>query len=308
MIRTDDLFSGVLPFFHAAEERSFRKAAERLSVTPAAVSKAVLKLEETLGVKLLVRTSRTVALTPEGATFLERCREAIGSLQAGRELVSASRRLPKGPVHASLPFILGRIVGTDLPRIAARYPNLDFRLTFTDRLVKLADESIDVAVRIGTLQDSSLVARQLRTSRWVTVAAPSYLSRRGTPAEPGQLGVHDCLQFMTPQGKPRALTFHEPRSGETLVKGLTPRLLVDQGDVMLSAAVGGLGICQVLDFMVQGHLERGELVELLAEYAAPGPPITALTTPERSRSANVKAFMAFLVETFGRLEARGPRT
>jgi DNA-binding transcriptional LysR family regulator len=305
-MRSDELFTGVLPFFHAAEERSFRKAAQRLGVTSAAVSKAVLKLEESLGVKLLVRTSRTVALTPEGATFLERCREAISSLQAGRELVGEARRLPKGTIHVSLPFILGRLVGTELPRIAARYPNLDFRLTVTDRLVKLADESVDIAIRIGALRDSSLVARPLLTSRWMTVAAPSYVARRGAPQHPNQLDAHDCLLFVTPQGKPRELTFLEPRSRELVTRKPAARLLIDQGDVMLGAAAAGLGICQVLDFMVKDHLARGELVEVLSEHAAPGPPITALTTPERSRAANVKAFMTFLVEAFGRSRSSLP--
>ncbi len=302
-IRSDNLFAGVLPFFHVAEERSFRRAAERLGVTSAAVSKAVLKLEEDLGVKLLGRTSRTVTLTPEGATFLERCREAIGSLQAGRELVSASRRLPKGTIHVTLPFILGDLVAAELPRIAGRYPNLRFRVSMTDRLVKLVDETVDVAVRIGTLADSSLVSRHLCNSRWVTVAAPSYVARRGPPMHPDDLEQYDCLQFVAPNGKARDWSFINPRGEAPLSARIEPRLLIDQGETLLSAATAGLGVCQVLDFMVVRQLAAGELVEVLGAYAAPGPRISALTTPERSRAPNVRAFIAFLTETFRRVEA-----
>ena len=297
---TDDLFAGVLPFFYTAEERSFRRAAERLGVTPAAVSKAVLRLEERLGVKLLARTSRTVAPTPEGAAFQERCREAIASLEAGREAVSEARRQPRGTVHLSLPFILGRIVVPALPRLAARYPNLRFRLSMTDRLVGLVDDQVDVAIRIGELADSRLVSRRLRGSRWVTVAAPSYLARVGRPAHPSDLARHDGLMFVAPNGRPRAWTFRDPRSGAATTVPVEPRLLLDHGDHLLAAAIAGLGVCQVLDFMITDPVADGRLVEVLGGHAAEGPPIHALAVPERRRAANVRAVMAFLSDAFAR--------
>jgi DNA-binding transcriptional LysR family regulator len=299
-IQADDLFAGVLPFFYTAEERSFRRAAERLGVTPAAVSKAVLRLEDRLGVKLLVRTSRTVAMTPEGAAFQDRCREAIASLEAGREAVSEARRQPRGDVHLSMPFILGRIVVPALPRLAARYPNLRFRLSMTDRLVRLVDDQVDVAFRIGDLPDSRLVSRRLRGSRWVTVAAPSYIARAGRPAQPSDLVRHDLLVFVAPNGRPRAWSFRDPRTGAPIATPVEPRLLLDHGDHLLTAAIAGLGVCQVLDFMTTDPLGDGRLVEVLATHAAEGPPVHALTAPERSRAANVRAVMAFLAETFAR--------
>ncbi|MFT3838080.1 MAG: LysR family transcriptional regulator [Myxococcaceae bacterium] len=294
---TDELFSGVMPFFQVAEERSFRKAAQRLGVTSAAVSKAVLKLEESLGVKLLVRTSRTVALTPEGATFAARCREAISSVQAGRELILEAQRQPTGEVAITVPFILGRIVTRDLHLLGARYPRLTFRVSTTDRLVRLPEEKVDVALRIGPLEDSTMIARHLRGSRWVTVAAPSYVAQRGAPAQPGELEKHECLQFVSPDGRPRDWTFLDRHARHVLTTRVKGRLLIDQGEHLLDAAAAGFGICQVLDFMVGEQLAQGRLVEVLPEWAANGPPIHALTSPERSRAPAVKAVVGHLVET-----------
>lgn len=295
-----DLFAGILPFFHTAEERSFRRAAQRLGVTPAAVSKALLKLEEGLGIKLLARTSRTVALTPEGAAFLERCREAIASVQAGREQLSASRRLPRGQIHLTLPFILGSVVMPELPRLSARYPNLAFRVSMTDRLVRLLDEGVDVAVRIGDLPDSNLVMRLLGHSRWVTLAAPTYVARHGPPAHPDDLRRYNCLRFVAPNGRPRDWTFRDPETDRPFVHKVFGNLLIDHGEHLLDAALAGLGIGQVLDFMVGSILRDGTAVEVLTGYAAPGPPIHALTSRERAGSASVRAVLQFLTETFQR--------
>lgn len=289
-----DLFTGVPHFFHVAEERSFRRAAQKLGLTPAAVSKAVLKLEEKLGVKLLQRTSRAVALTPEGTEFLTRCREAISSLQAGREQLSESRRLPRGELSISLPFILGRVVVPALPRLTARYPDLSVRVTMTDRLVRLQEEQVDVGVRVGAREDSALISRLLGGSRWVTVAAPSYLARRGEPARPEELAKHTCVQFVAPNGRPRDWTFTD---GEVKVEG---RLRIDQGELMLEAAAAGFGVCQVLDFMVGDRLRDGRLQEVLQRFSAEGPKLHAVAAPERARTPNVKACFAFLADAFAR--------
>ncbi|HET7499789.1 MAG TPA: LysR family transcriptional regulator [Kofleriaceae bacterium] len=300
MSRTEDLFTGVLPFVRTAEERSFRRAAQRLGVTTAAVSKAVQRLEQGLGVKLLARTSRTVAITPEGAAFLERCRIAIESLQAGRDQVVQSRRLARGLVHVTMPFILGPVIARELPALAARHPELVVRCTLTDRNVRLVDEGIDVAIRIGGREDSSLVSRLLRPTTWVVVASPVYLGRRGSPQHPDELSRHNCLRFVGPNGRARDWTFLDVQTGRSLVRPVDGNLMIDQGEHMLEAARSGLGICQVLNFMVDDLVRAGRLVELLASYAAPGPTIQALTAPDRSRSPNVRAVFAFLVEAFGR--------
>jgi len=291
-----ELFAGLLPFVHTATERSFRRAAARLGVSPAAVSKAVRKLEERVGSKLLVRTSRTVSLTPEGAVFFERCRDAVASVQAARELVSESRRGPRGLLHVTLPLILGRHVVPELTRRIAPHPKLSLRVAMTDRLVRLEEEGVDVAVRIGERGGARLVSRLLRRTRWVTVASPGYLARRGVPKHPSGLGQHDCLRFVAPTGRARDWVFRA--DGAMTNVAVQGSLLIDHGELLLEAAVAGLGVCQLLDFMVKAPIGRGELTEILDGYSAPGPPIYALAAPERSRSPNVRAAFGFLEEIF----------
>ena len=292
MTARTDLFTGVLPFVRTAEERSFGRAAASLGITTAAVSKAVRKLEDELGVKLLDRSSRVVALTREGAEFLERCRPAVLGVQGAREAMQASRREPQGEVAVTLPFILAPFVVPGLARLGPQYPRLTFRLHMSDRIARLADESYDVAIRMGDLPSSSHISRLLRATRWVTVASPSYLSRRPAPKSPAELAGHNCLRFVAPDGKPRDWSF----AGHDLSVG--GNLLIDHGAELVSAAKAGLGLCQVLDFMVQDALREGALVEVLATHASEGPSIHALATSSRARSANVRAFINFLVEAF----------
>lgn len=290
-----DLFSGVLPFVRAAEERSFGRAAVSLGITTAAVSKAVKKLEDDLGVKLLDRTSRAVSLTRDGEVFLERCRRAVADVQSARAALQGTRREPQGELSVTLPFILAPLVVPQLARLGAQYPRLAFELHVSDRVARLGDESYDVAIRMGELDTSSLIARLVRRTRWVTVASPSYLARRAAPARPGELAAHNCLRFVAPNGKPRQWSFAD--AGRTVPTEVTGNLVVDHGDSLLVAAEAGMGICQVLDFMVEAKLRDGRLVELLGDFAAEGPSIHAVSTPARARSANVRAFTAALAES-----------
>lgn len=290
----DDLFTGVVPFVVTAEERGFRRAAQRLGVSAAAVSKAVLRLEERLGVRLLERTSRSVTLTQEGALFLTRCREAVNNLQAGRDQLSASRRQPRGEVVVSTSFILGPVLLPQLPVLAQRYPALSLRLDLTDRLVRLVDEGVDVALRVGALEDSRLVTARLRECRWMTLGAPSYLARHGAPQKPEDLALHNCVRFVAPDGRPRDWVF---RGGAVSVRG---NLLLNLGTHLQDAAVAGVGLCQVLDFMAQEDLRQGRLLEVLADHAAQGPPIHAVATAGRMRSPNVRAVLEWARPLFGR--------
>lgn len=292
-----DLFSGVLPFVRAAEEKSFGRAAASLGVTTAAVSKAVKKLEDDLGVRLLDRSSRVVTLTREGEDFLARSQQAVLSVRGARDAMQSTRREPHGDVSVTLPFILAPFVVPNLGKLAAQYPRLSFRVDMSDRVARLAVESYDVAIRMGVLEDSSLVSRLLRRTRWVTVAAPSYLARHAAPKHPDDLVAHNGLRFVGPNGKPRVWSFSDgEREIAIEAKG---NLLIDHGGSMLSAAESGMGICQVLDFMVERELREGTLVELLGGFSAKGPDVHALTTAARSSSANVRAFVRFLVEELG---------
>ncbi len=294
-----DLFAGVLPFVRTAEERSFGRAAASLGITTAAVSKAVRRLEEELGVKLLDRSSRVVTPTREGEMFLERCRRAVLDVQGAREAIQGARREPQGEVAATLPFILAPLVVPPLAQLSTQYPRLAFRLHLSDRIARLAEESYDVAIRMGDLPASSLVARKLRDTRWITVASPGYLARRPAPKHPDELAAHNCLCFVGSSGKPRDWSFEI--DGRAATRSVAGNLLIDHGTYLLAAAENGMGVCQVLDFMVGPAMRDGRLVEVLAPFATAGPAIHALTTPGRARSANVRAFTSFLVAAFARV-------
>ena len=288
-------FAALVPFVHTAELKSFRGAAERLGVSVAAVSKAVAKLERDLGARLLVRTSRSVALTPEGEVLLQRGRLALATHPAAPQHVVAPGQTRRGELRVTIPFILGSRLVQALPVLARRQPGLSVRLVVTDRWLPMAEGEIDVAVRIGELPDSDLVVRKLRTTRWCTLAAPDYLAREGTPETLAALSSHECLRFLAPNGRPRDWTFASPGGVGTRVP-TTGRFIVDQGELLLDGALAGLGVCQVLDFMAEPHLRAGRLVEVLRAHAADGPVIHAVTTHARKGAATVRAFLGFLGE------------
>ncbi|HYO71624.1 MAG TPA: LysR family transcriptional regulator [Archangium sp.] len=291
-----DLFAGILPFVHVAQERSFRRAAERLGVSTAAVSKAVQKLETDLGVRLLERTSRQVALTSEGEAFLERAREAVAQVHAARELVAQAQSAPRGPLTVTLPYILGPLLLPRLARLQARHPGLTLHVRLGDRLRRLVDEQIDVALRIGELEDSSLVGQLLLRTRWVTLASPAYLARHGTPQHPEALVDHQCLKFILPRGAAREWVFRREPGGPAGTVRTGGTIDVDHGPALLDLAAAGAGLCQVLDFMLDERVRDGRLVEVLASHAAQGPPVHALCVPGRQSVPRVRALLQLLVE------------
>ncbi|MEM7152321.1 MAG: LysR family transcriptional regulator [Myxococcota bacterium] len=291
-----DLFDGVVPFVHTAKALSFRAAARELGVTPAAVSKAVKRLEAQLGVELLHRTTRTVTLSDEGTRFLARCQDAMALVQAGRDQASAAARAPRGELRVSLSHVLGHFLVRLLPRFVARHPDLRVELRITDRVAALVDDRIDVALRVGPLRDSTLVARRLLTTRWATVASPAYLARSAAPTTPEELRRHDCLCFRSPRGKLVPWSFSDPTTRAITTHEITGRVDVDQGPLVVETAIAGMGIAQVFDFMVAADCQRGRLVEVLPEYATSGPDVFAVTLPGRRRSPKVRAFLDFVHE------------
>jgi len=289
-----DVFRGVASFVAVVEELSFRRAAARLGVTPAAVSKAVLGLETELEVKLLERTSRAVSVTPEGAVFFAQCRVAVAAVAGARSEMSATRSAPRGEAVVSAPFILAPLVSAAVAQLRFRHPRLMVRIQVTDQMARFASERVDVAVRIGDA-DPGLLAKLLRKTRWRTVAAPAYLSRRGTPRSSAELAGHECLVFVAPNGRQRAWSFVD----ETV--SVPPAMLTDHGPTLRDAALAGMGITQVLDFMVDDDVHSGRLVAVLEDQVADGPPLRALTLPGR-QSANVRAIFAELGRAFSGLD------
>ncbi|MCL4225842.1 MAG: LysR family transcriptional regulator [Myxococcales bacterium] len=299
-ISPPDLFAGVVPFVHVAEALSFRRAAEQLGLSTAAVSKAVAALEERVGAKLLSRTSRAVALTPEGKAFLDRCREAVASVAAGRARLAGARDQPRGEVRITTSFILGPTLVRGLPALLGRHPELRVRLLFTDRVTGLLAEDVDVALRVGARAPSRLRSRVLLRPRWTTVATPGFVARHGAPASPAELSRLNCVRFVGPGGRPPPWWF---AGADGRPAPLSPggNLVVDQGERLLDAALAGVGVAQVLDFMVAAALRDGQLVELLPRHACAGPPIHAVATPERARAASVRAVIDYAAALFAAL-------
>lgn len=294
-----DLFRHVVPFVAIAEEQSFRRAAVRLGVTPAAVSKALATLEAELGVQLVARTSRSVALTPEGALFLERCRAAVVAVQVGRDEISGAQRVAQGELRLSVPFVLGRRVTAALPTLLERHPRLRVRVELTDRRARLVEEGIDVAVRIGPLErTSTLIARRLASPRWTIVASPAYLARHGTPASADELAQHAWARFVMPEGAPRDPVIEGP-DGSVRTVAVQGGVLVDQGELLVETALAGLGLAQVFDFMVDGHVREGRLVPVLPDRAPPGPELHALCAPRRKATPRVRACLDWLARELG---------
>lgn len=298
MAEQQDLFAGVVPFITVVEEKTFRAAGERLGCSTAAVSKAVLSLEARLGVTLLQRGARGASPTPEGEAFYRRAREAVSGLLAARDEVSSSRTSPKGPLHVSLSFIVGPLLVDALDRFCARYPRVQLRLSFSDRMARFAEERVDASVRVGGEDEPSLVVRKLADTRWVTVASPTYLARHGAIARIDDLPQHRALCFVMPNKTQRAWSFVPHGDSAPKPLRLDAALLVDQGEHLVRMARAGLGVTQVLDFMVRGAIERGELVEVLSEHSAAGPGIRLVSTRERARSANVRALVQWAREVF----------
>jgi len=301
MIEPIDVFAGVVPFVQVADLLSFRRAAERLGVSTAAVSKAVSRLEERLGTKLLHRSSRTVSLTAEGKLFHVRAREAVASVQAGHAQLTHARAEPRGEVRVSSSLILGPVLVEALPVLTARYPELVVRLELTDRVTGLLSEDVDVALRVGARTSSALVSNVLYRPRWITVASPELTARHGTPRLPSDLVRYNCLRFVDPRGQPVPWSFAEAGTTPRPLE-VTGNLLVNQGELLRAAACVGAGVAQLLDFMVIEQLRTGKLVEVLDTFAAPGPVIHAVTAPGR-RTANVRAIVDLASVAFGRLSS-----
>jgi LysR family transcriptional regulator for bpeEF and oprC len=284
-----ELFAGVVPFVAIADAGSFRGAARQLGVTTSAVSKAITRLEAELGLRLLHRTSRRVTLTVEGEQFLESCRHAVQQVRSTRERIAQIGRAPRGLLRVSVPPTFARTVVASLPALLAEHPSLSVHVMLTDRFVQLGEENVDIAVRVGALEDSSYSARRVRTLRLVTAASRAYLDAHGVPRTPGDLSRHNCLRFVLQTGLPQRWLFRVDEEVTTV--DVDGNLTSDQGEALLAAAVAGLGLVQAPDIMLGESIARGELREVLADHSAPGPPLTVLCAPGRKDLPKVRAFL-----------------
>jgi len=262
--------------------------------TPSSLAKSVARLESQLGVRLFHRTTRRVTLTDDGKRLFERCQRVVAELERLRDDASGARESPSGTLRIDMPVALGRIVMLPvLARLADRHPQLSIDARFSDRYVDLVKEGIDVAIRTGPLDDSSLVARPFARQELLLFASPSYLALRGTPARINDLSRHVAVTFRVPAtGRPRPWHF---RSGGRQVT-TTPhsRIFVDDGDAIVRAAALGMGIGQVPHYMVADAMAAGDLVEILAGFRPTPMQIAAVMPSARLISPRVRALLDLL--------------
>ena len=286
-------------FVRVAERGSFAAAATDLGLTPSALSKLVTRIEDRLGVRLLTRSTRKLALTAEGELFVARSRDILASIEAAEAEVTAASERPRGHLRVSVGTAVAKqILGPALPVFLDRYPDITIELHVSDRQADLVAEQIDVAIRSGALGDSTLMARKLSEATRVITASPLYLEKHGAPRVPADLLQHNCLTLPGPAWSQWPFHTHEGINRLAVSGSFTS----DNADLLFDMAVSGLGIARLADFMVARAVREGALVRLLEDSHVPESfPIHALTVPGRHRAPRIRAFVEFVAEQFGRL-------
>jgi DNA-binding transcriptional LysR family regulator len=286
-------------FVRVIERGGFSAASEGLGLTTSGVSKLITRLEERLGVRLLHRTTRRLAATPEGEIFHARARDILAAIDDAEAEVSKAGQRPRGQlrVNCVTAFALHQLMPT-LPDFLGRYPEVDLELALTDRVVDLMEESADVGIRTGPIGDTSLVVRKISEIRRGLYASPEYLARRGSPVTPEQLRDHDCIVLRVVPSPHRWL-FND-NSGRVRGIDITSRISVDSGEAALRLAIAGGGIARVADVLVSGAIRTGALKPIMTESHVVEPvPLSAVYPQGRHRMPKVRAFLEFLVERFG---------
>ena len=283
----------LIAFVESVDGCSFSAAARSLGTTPSAISKRVAKLEDQLGVRLLQRTTRSLSLTPEGVAYYERVSRLLQELEdANDAIVSRSKPRGKLTISASLDFGQCFLVQA-LPAFLSQYPEIQVELQLSDRLVNLAAEGIDLAIRLGDLQDSSLIRRHLGRTQLVACASPAYLATHGTPQSPQDLVHHNCMCYLF-EGHPQPWEFLI--EGEWQAIPVSGSLNSDNGEALKHATLAGIGLARLLGFQAQADIRQGRLIPLFLPQTPPGLAVQAVFTHRRNLSPRVQVMLDFLSE------------
>lgn len=300
----DDLAS-LAVFVRVAEARSFTAAARALGTTTSAVSKRIAGLEDRLGVRLMHRTTRRLSLSEAGAALLARAERVLADLESLEVSITGLGTTPRGLLRVSGPLGFGESYLVPLlPAFFAQYPEIRVELELSDRFVDLVAERYDLAVRIGRLGDSSLVAKRLGPSRLVACAAPAYLARRGTPRTPEDLAEHECISSTLVDHR-REWHFRGPEGERTAA--VSGSFRANHGGAMRAAAVAGVGLAVLPTFLIEDELAEGSLVTVLDDYELPAIDIYAVHPPGPHVPPKVRAFIDFMAaQLCGRTRAPKP--
>ncbi|WP_037503131.1 LysR family transcriptional regulator [Sphingomonas jaspsi] len=294
-----DRFEAMRTLLAAVDGGSLSAASRALHVPLATVSRRVSDLEARLGAQLLVRTSRRLQLTEEGAAYIAAARRILDELDEAERTVSGEYRAPRGELAVTAPIMFGKLhVAPIVHDFLAAYPDVSVRLILLDGVIDIVEAHIDLALRIGHLPDSALVARRLGEVRWMFCANPDYLDRRGTPAHPAELADHSCIAF---EGLQRYRDWPYADGGQTKTVSIKSRFSVNTADAVVGAAAAGLGVARIMSYQAAQTIVSGATRPILDEYWPAAMPVHLLYGARQQQPLKLRAFLDFVTP---RLQAR----
>jgi len=289
-----DRIDAMQAFVAVADSRGFAPAARKLKLSPSAVTRLIAALEERLGARLLQRTTRSVTLTDAGTRYLERARRILADVDEAERIAEGERTRPSGRLVVSAPLGFGRLhVSPVMTAYLKHYPEVAGELRLEDRMVSLVEDGVDLAVRIGELADSSLVARQVGAMRRIVVASPVYLKARGEPKRPDALASHDTIQF----GSTTGLADWRFVDGKDDIRvDISPRFSTNSSDAAIQYAEAGGGLTRVMAYQAATSLKMGRLKIVLEKFELRPLPIHIVYPTSRLLSAKVRTFIDLVTE------------
>ena len=289
-----DRIDAMQAFIAVADLGGFAPAARKLGLSPSGVTRVIAALEEHLGARLLQRTTRSVALTDAGARYLERVRRILADVEEAEASIKDERTRPSGRLVVSAPVGFGRLhVSPVMSEYLKRYAQVSGELRLADRMINLVEDGVDLAVRIGHLADSSLVARHVGEMRRIVVASPGYLKSHGEPKTPEAIASHQTIQFGGAAASP---DWRFVRDGNEIRFAPVPRLVTNSSDAAIGYAVRGGGLTRVLAYQAADAIKAGRLKILLAKFEPAPLPIHIVYPTSRLLSAKVRTFIDLVVE------------
>jgi DNA-binding transcriptional LysR family regulator len=288
-----DRFETLTAFVAVADQHGFAAAARSLGLSPPAITRAVAALERHLGVALFYRSTRAVSLTDEGAAFLDSARRILADLREAEHIVMGGRSAPRGTLYVTAPVMFGRLhVLPAIDALLAKHDELSAHMMLLDRNVRIVEEGIDVAVRIGALADSALRNVAIGSVQQTIVASPAYLAEHGVPANPSDLADHRCI---VGSGIRIGSTWRFGIKGQTILD-VVPRLTVNTVDATIAAAEAGIGLANVLSYQVAAAIASGRLARVLVDHAPPAISVSLVYDAARATMPAVRGFIEAMRE------------
>ena len=289
-----DRIDAMQAFVAVADLQGFAPAARKLGLSPSGVTRLIAKLEDRLGARLLQRTTRSVTLTDVGARYLERARRILSDVEEAENSAQAERTRPSGRLVVSAPVGFGRLhVSPVMSAYLKRYPEVGAELRLADRMINLVEDGVDIAIRIGHLSDSGLVARHVGEMRRIVVAAPGYLKQRGEPNTPEAIATHETIQFGATTASPDWRFVEDSREVRV---ACIPRFVTNSADAAIKYAEAGGGLTRVMAYQAAESIKAGGLKIVLAKFEQPPLPIHVVYPTSRLLSAKVRTFIDLVTE------------